>query len=35
MLAKAGQKGSPMRLRATREDLLPVPQCPLGLQIGP
>lgn len=34
MLKKAAQKGSPVRLRASREDLLPVPQCPLGLETG-
>jgi len=34
MLEKAGQKGSPVRPRAAREDLLPVLQCPLGLETG-
>lgn len=34
MLEKGGQKGSPVRPRATWEDLLPVLQCPLGLETG-
>lgn len=32
MLEKAEQKGSPLRPRATREDLLSVLPCPLGVE---